>query len=99
VLLSTAAEIPSSEDIEITPALAALSSNDTLVKDETTTIAATKTSENASIEGSGDETSPPLVFPAEEKLPSNKTLVKILQNSSSQGVKSSEVIDFARTQD
>jgi hypothetical protein len=87
-----------SQDIEITPELAS-SSNETIAKNETTTLTTTAVpSENASIEGSGDETMPPLVFPEENKLlPSNETLLKILQNSSSQGVKSSEVIDFSRT--
>lgn len=79
------------------------SENKTTTKDELTTLTSTfaplNVSENASIEGSGDETLPPLVFPADEGklLPGNETLLKILQNSSSQGVKSSEVIDFSRT--
>lgn len=101
----SAAEVPLShkvsQDIEITPAMVS-SENKTITTDELTTLTSTlaplNVSENASIEGSGDETLPPLVFPADEGklLPGNETLLKILQNSSSQGMKSSEVIDFTR---
>lgn len=103
--LLSAQEIPLSDklsqEIEITPELVS-ASNETISKDETTTfLAPGNSSENASIEESGADTMPPRLFPSDEEkiLPGNDTILKILQNSSSQGVKSSEVIDFSRTKD
>lgn len=91
VLLSAAAELPSSE-LRASQELKPSSSNETSTETKTEALQSSAAAENASVESSTD-TMPPLLFPVDENLARvNLTALKILQSSTRMSTNASEVI-------